>query len=71
MLESLLALLMYSEEKKLSNLVSDFAAFKKVFSVQSSSIKDFMENSLISNEQTIDVKSLRWNKNDKVISFGS
>lgn len=30
-----------------------------------------MENSIFSNEQTIDVKSLRWNKFDKVISFGS
>jgi len=30
-----------------------------------------MENSIFTNEQTIDVKSLRWNKFDKVISFGS
>ena len=30
-----------------------------------------MEAALFSNEQTVDVKSLRWNKKDKVISFGA
>jgi hypothetical protein len=71
MLESLLSLLMISEEVKLSNLVKGIHCFKLVFSMQSAPVTRMMENSTFFNEQTLDVKSLRWNKTDSIISFGS
>lgn len=50
MLESLLQLLMISEEVKLSNLVKSMHCFKKVFSMQSTTVTKFMENSTFYNE---------------------
>jgi hypothetical protein len=71
MLDSLLDILMQSEEFKLSNLVSSFEAFKTVFSTNSTAIREFMSDSLFENEQTVDVKALRWDKSHKIVTFGS
>jgi len=70
MLDPLLSLLMVSEEFRLSNLVANFDGFKKVFNMKSKTINKFMEQSSFWNEQTIDVKSLKWNVHDKIITFG-
>ena len=67
MLDPLLTLLMLSEEYKLSNLVASFDGFKKVFETKSSTISSFMEASAFFNEQTVDVKTMKWNASDTMI----
>jgi len=50
MLESLLKLVMLSDECKLSNLVRSGASFKQVFSLKSATVTNFMSQSLFENQ---------------------
>ena len=70
-LEPLVGLLMLARESRLSNLMSTFDDFKKLFDISSLQINNFLQQSFIETEMTSSIKNILWNSNHKFILVGA
>ena len=71
MLDALLELLLLSAEVRMSNLITNFDDFKRIFEVTSKQINAFMDQIFYENEQTLAVTSIAWDQKNEMIVFGS
>lgn len=62
---------MFSEEIRLSNLVANLQNFKKIFEMNSKELQNFLDLSMFETETTLDVDTVEWDLNDKLITFPS
>lgn len=62
---------MLSREFRLSNIVGNFDCFTAIFDIHSKENDKFLAEAFISNQQTLEVKSMPWKEDTKLITFGS
>lgn len=61
---------MLSREHRLSNLIGNFKCFEQVYEITSRENDNFLSNAFIENSQTLEVKSIQWNPEHPMLTFG-
>lgn len=70
-LENLLNLLQTTCHAKLSDIVRTMQDFELCMNAKSASINEYLNNSLIENEITREIKQIKWRISDKIVAFSS